>query len=79
MSSLSPIFGNLVGVFIVLMMVIFIGIWIWAWRKYHKRTFDRMAHLPMEDELRGTGGKNPVDTTVEVDTDAPMTTKEDHS
>ncbi|QRP65621.1 cbb3-type cytochrome c oxidase subunit 3 [Rhodanobacter sp. FDAARGOS 1247] len=32
------------------MMVSFIGIWIWAWRKYHKPTFNRMAHLPMEDE-----------------------------
>lgn len=79
MSTISPIYGNLVGVFIVLMMVVFIGIWIWAWRKYHKKTFDRMAHLPMEDELRGSGPNNPIDTTAEVDTDRATTIKEDRS
>jgi cytochrome c oxidase cbb3-type subunit 4 len=48
---MSPIWGHVAGVVIVLMMLTFIGIWIWAWRKYHKPTFNRMARLPMEDEL----------------------------
>lgn len=47
---MNPIWGHVAGVFILLMMATFIGIWFWAWRKYHKPTFDRMAHLPMEDE-----------------------------
>lgn len=52
-TPMSPIWGHLTGVFILLMMFIFIGIWIWAWRKYHKPTFNRMARLPMEDEPEG--------------------------
>ncbi len=47
---LNPIWGHITGVFIGVMMITFIGIWIWAWRKYHKPTFNRMAHLPLEDE-----------------------------
>ncbi len=50
MTPINPIWGQVVGVFIVLMMITFIGIWIWAWRKYHKPTFNRMARLPLEDE-----------------------------
>lgn len=48
---MSPAWGHVAGVFIVLMMLGFIGIWIWAWCGYHKKTFARMAQLPMEDEL----------------------------
>ncbi|MBA2077389.1 MAG: cytochrome-c oxidase [Rhodanobacter sp. 68-29] len=47
---MSPFWGHLAGVMIVLMMLSFIGIWFWAWRRYHKPTFDRMAQLPMQDE-----------------------------
>jgi cytochrome c oxidase cbb3-type subunit IV len=50
MTPMNPVWGHIAGVFIVLMLVSFIGIWIWAWRKYHKKTFNRMARLPMEDE-----------------------------
>lgn len=46
---MSSLLGDLVGVFIVLMMGGFIGIWIWAWLKRHRRVFDRMSRLPMED------------------------------
>ncbi|MDE2314963.1 MAG: cbb3-type cytochrome c oxidase subunit 3 [Xanthomonadaceae bacterium] len=53
---MSPLWGQLAGVMIVLMMLSFIGIWVWAWRKYHKPVFDRMAQLPMqEDELSAAG------------------------
>ena len=50
MTPMNPVWGYVTGAFIVLMMLTFIGIWIWAWRRYHRRTFDRMARLPMEDE-----------------------------
>ncbi|WEN13924.1 cbb3-type cytochrome c oxidase subunit 3 [Rhodanobacter sp. AS-Z3] len=50
MTPINPIWGQITGGFILLMMITFIGIWIWAWRKYHKPTFNRMAHLPLEDE-----------------------------
>jgi len=49
-AMMHPAWGHVAGVFILLMMFTFIGIWIWAWRKYHEKTFNRMAHLPMEDE-----------------------------
>ena len=48
MTPMNPIWGQIAGVFIVLMLVTFIGIWIWAWRKKHKRVFDEMAQLPLE-------------------------------
>ena len=47
---MSPLWGNLIGVFIALMMLIFIGIWIWAWRPRHRGVFGRMSRLPMEDD-----------------------------
>lgn len=56
---MNPIWGHIAGVFIVLMMTTFIGIWIWAWRKRHRRVFDRMARLPMEDEAGADDGAIP--------------------
>jgi len=50
-TPMHPAWGHLAGALIVLMMITFIGIWIWAWRKYHEKNFNRMAHLPMEDEI----------------------------
>lgn len=47
---MSEWWGNFAGVITLVLMAVFIGIWIWAWRARHKRTFDRMARLPMEDE-----------------------------
>lgn len=51
---MNPIWGNIIGVITVALMVLFIGIWFWAWRKRHKKVFDRMAALPMEDEISDT-------------------------
>ncbi|MEN9465077.1 MAG: cytochrome c oxidase subunit [Pseudomonadota bacterium] len=51
---MSEFDGNLHGVITVAMMATFIGIWVWAWRKRHKNVFDRMAGIPMEDELSGS-------------------------
>ena len=47
---MNPIWGNVIGVVTLILMFTFIGIWIWAWRKKHKRVFDRMARLPLEDD-----------------------------
>lgn len=47
---MNPIWGPIAGGFIILMMVLFIGIWVWAWMPWHKRSFDELAKLPMEDD-----------------------------
>ncbi|MEB2318287.1 MAG: cbb3-type cytochrome c oxidase subunit 3 [Pseudomonadota bacterium] len=47
---MSEWWGHFAGVIILVLMAVFIGIWIWAWRARHKRVFDRMSRLPMEDE-----------------------------
>ena len=46
---MNPIWGQVAGVFIVAMGLAFIGIWIWAWLPYHRRAFDEMARVPMQD------------------------------
>lgn len=55
---MNPIWGHLVGVSTVILMALFVGIWIWLWRKQHKKVFDRMARIPMEDELSSQGTKS---------------------
>jgi cytochrome c oxidase cbb3-type subunit 4 len=47
---MNPVWGHVAGIFIVAMMIAFIGIWIWAWLPWHKRTFDALAKMPMQDE-----------------------------
>ncbi|HEY8329402.1 MAG TPA: CcoQ/FixQ family Cbb3-type cytochrome c oxidase assembly chaperone [Rhodanobacter sp.] len=58
MIAMSPVWGHVAGVLILLMMFTFIGIWFWAWRRYHKPTFSRMARLPMEDESEFDNGED---------------------
>ena len=41
--------GHLSGVVTVVLMLTFVGIWVWAWRPRHKRAFDRLAEMPLED------------------------------
>jgi cytochrome c oxidase cbb3-type subunit 4 len=45
----NPLWGQLVGVVTLVLMLVFLGIWAWAWLPYHKREFDTLARLPMED------------------------------
>lgn len=52
--SIDPIWGNVIGVFTLFSMLAFIGIWIWLWLPGHKRSFDALARLPMEDEENPT-------------------------
>lgn len=51
MSELA--WGNLIGVVTVISMAVFIGIWIWAWQKRHRKIFERLSEIPMEDRPDG--------------------------
>jgi cytochrome c oxidase cbb3-type subunit 4 len=46
---MSAFWGNAIGVGIVLLMLVFVALWLWAWSPWHKRTFDALARLPMDD------------------------------
>lgn len=46
---MSPFWGQVAGVITAVLMLAFIGIWAWAWLPRHKRTFDALAKLPLED------------------------------
>ena len=48
---MSPIWGQVIGVFTLMVMFAFIGIWVWAWHPSHKREFDSLAKLPLEDDV----------------------------
>jgi len=52
---MSPLWGHLAGIVTIVVMLAFIGIWVWAWLP-HKRDFDALAKLPMEDESSIDGG-----------------------
>jgi cytochrome c oxidase cbb3-type subunit 4 len=45
----NPLWGQLIGFVTLVLMLVFIGIWAWAWLPHHKREFDELAKLPMED------------------------------
>jgi cytochrome c oxidase cbb3-type subunit IV len=49
---MNAIWGHAIGVITLVLMLIFIGVWIWAWLPSHRRTFDRLARIPMHDEAR---------------------------
>ncbi|MCC6193733.1 MAG: cbb3-type cytochrome c oxidase subunit 3 [Burkholderiales bacterium] len=46
---MSPVWGHLAGVTTLVLMFLFLAIWVWAWLPRHKRSFDELAKLPMED------------------------------
>jgi cytochrome c oxidase cbb3-type subunit 4 len=47
---MSGVWGHLVGVWIVVLMLVFLGIWYWAWRPRHKDTFEALARVPMLED-----------------------------
>lgn len=38
------------GIMTALLLILFIGIWIWSWSSRRTSAFDRMSHLPLEDD-----------------------------
>ena len=38
------------GLFTLLLIILFLGICVWAWSGSNKRKFEKMAHLPLEDD-----------------------------
>lgn len=60
---MSPLWGQLAGFITVSLLVVFIGIWIWAWRPWHKKSFDKMAQIPMQDKDESEQNKESEDTT----------------
>lgn len=49
---MSSLWGHAIGIVTLAVMLVFIGIWAWAWLPLHKRAFDQLARLPMEDGER---------------------------
>jgi cytochrome c oxidase cbb3-type subunit IV len=47
---MSQAWGHVAGVITVVLMATFICIWAWTWLPWHKRDFDELARLPMQDE-----------------------------
>ena len=45
------LFGELWGIYTVLMLIIFVGIWAWAWSSKRKKAFRDAANLPFADEV----------------------------
>lgn len=48
MNLLSPTAN---GIMTGLLLLMFVGLWIWSWSAKRKPDFERMANLPLEDDL----------------------------
>jgi len=46
---MTPLWGHIVGIVTLIVMLAFIGVWAWAWLPRHKRAFDALARLPLEE------------------------------
>lgn len=42
--------GLVRGLLTLILFLAFMTLWAWAWNKNRKPDFDRMAHLPLEDQ-----------------------------
>ena len=47
---MSPAWGFVAGVITATLMLFFAGVWVWAWLPRHRRSFDALARIPMEDQ-----------------------------
>jgi len=47
---MNALWGHLSGVITVVLMIAFVAVWAWAWLPGHKRDFDALAKIPMEDD-----------------------------
>jgi cytochrome c oxidase cbb3-type subunit IV len=43
--------GALSGIVTAILIVLFLGVWVWAWSSRRKSQFDRMARLPLEEDV----------------------------
>ena len=46
---MNPLWGHVAGIVTLVAMLAFIGIGAWVWLPHHKRKFDALAKLPMQD------------------------------
>lgn len=44
------LFGDLWGLYTLLMLIVFVGIWAWAWSGKRRKAFTDAANLPFADE-----------------------------
>ena len=56
---MSELWGNLIGIVVTLLMLSFIAIWVWAWLPRHRKTFSRLAEIPMQDPVAGVNNSIP--------------------
>ncbi|HSD73697.1 MAG TPA: cbb3-type cytochrome c oxidase subunit 3 [Steroidobacteraceae bacterium] len=49
--------GTLFGLITLLLMLLFVGIWAWAWSRKRRKTFERAAQMPLEDDDTAPGRK----------------------
>ena len=59
---MSAFWGTLSGIVTIVLMLVFIGIWFWAWRPRHRRDFDRLARMPLEDSRKKENAGPQVDS-----------------
>ena len=60
---MNALWGQMAGFITVTLLLVFIGIWIWAWRPWHKKSFDKMAKIPMQDQDTHEQSAESEDTT----------------
>lgn len=46
---MSSAWAQLVGVLTLMSMLTFLAIWLWVWLPHHKRDFDTLARMPMDE------------------------------
>ena len=44
------LFGDLWGLYTLLMLILFVGIWAWAWSRNRKEAFEEASMLPLEED-----------------------------
>lgn len=47
--TISTVSACLSGMFALALMLAFVGIWVWVWRPEHRRKFERLARVPLDD------------------------------
>ena len=54
--------GTIHGIWTVLVLIIFAGIVFWAWNGKRKKTFDKAAMIPLEDDDSNLTGESSEDS-----------------